>query len=229
MNRPEVANLDALYIVFSPCSPNPDLYVVDKLIYNTINAGITPIIVITKSQLNVDMSTKIYTIYSPCFKTFVTDSYFDFGVQDLKDYILSSEHITCAFSGASGVGKSTLINKMFPHLNLASGELSKKISRGKNTTRTTSLFKIDNDKYIADTPGFTSLSFEFKNDVDSYEKSLNSAFPDISKYLPYCKWRNCTHTKEDGCKVLENVENGNISKERYFSYINLLKGDKDNY
>lgn len=227
MSRPEIANLEVLYITFSPISPSPDLFVIDKMIYNTIKAGIIPIIVITKSNLDASLSDYIFNIYSPNFKTYKTDSYDNFGIEELKNDFLSSQYEYFAFSGASGVGKSTLINKIFPALNLESGELSKKIQRGKNTTRTTELYEVTKNKYIADTPGFTSLSFEFETNLDSDEKSLNSAFPEIADLYKNCKWRNCTHTKEDGCAVLDGIRGGKIAKERYNSYIILSKGNKN--
>ncbi len=218
MIRPSLANIDTLFITFSPLKPSPDTFVIDKLIYNSIKNGIKPVLVITKSDLDKELTKKYYSIYSPVFETIITDSYSGIGIDALKNRIINSDVKICAFSGASGVGKSTIINKMFPSFSLESGELSLKIERGKNTTRTTSLLPVSNGKYIADTPGFTALDCEYLNEND--DKAFALSFPEIEKCT--CRWRNCTHTKEDGCSVLEGVENGTISKERYNSYI-LLK------
>ena len=149
---------------------------------------------------------------------FLTSSNENIGTDELKKYIEKETH-KCAFSGPSGVGKSTLINMMFPQFSLKTGELSKKIQRGKNTTRETTLFKILDNHYICDTPGFTSFDvfYDKKNDEDV----LYNAYPEISKYKDSCLWRNCTHTKETGCAILDSIKNGLIDQKRYDNYIKI--------
>ena len=145
------------------------------------------------------------------------------GVDALRTYI--SEHIAgriAAFSGASGVGKSTLLNRIFPELELETGDLSHRIERGKNTTRSVELYPLgdsEQDGYLADTPGFTMLDFER---FDFFGKEdLFGTFREFRRLEGDCRYKKCTHTKEDGCAVLEAVRAGEIPKSRHESYRQL--------
>ena len=219
LNRPNVANVDTLFLTFAPKLPTPDLENIDKQIYACTCARINPVLVITKNDLDKDFASYIKKIYSRDFKVFVTSSYDNYGIDELKSYISNNCHI-CAFSGSSGTGKSSIIKAMFPFLELESGELSKKIQRGKNTTRQTTLYKIDNKFYICDTPGFSSLYVEYdeKTDLDN----IYASFPEIFRLKDKCLWADCTHTKEKGCAIKEGIKNGDISEMRYNHFINIL-------
>ena len=161
------------------------------------------------------------------FPVFISSSESGNGISALKEYILSLKGI-CAFAGASGVGKSTLMNALFPSLSLDTGVLSEKISRGKHTTRSVTLYPmtelIENapsDSYIADTPGFSMLDFiEF----DFYTlEDLPHCFPEFEPYLSECRYTDCSHTKESAsdCAIAAAIENGAISKERHESYLSI--------
>ena len=134
-----------------------------------------------------------------------------------------------AFSGASGVGKSTLLNSLFPTLSLSTSSVSKKTERGRHTTRETVLFSIGDEKkvYIADTPGFTMLDFE-QFDFFSIE-DLPDTMREFAKYIGLCKYKKCSHTKEEGCAIIEALERGEISQSRHKSYaalFDILKAKK---
>ena len=129
-----------------------------------------------------------------------------------------------AFSGASGVGKSTLMNSLFPNLALSTSEVSKKTERGRHTTRQTELFVIRDGEmpvFLADTPGFTMLDFE---QFDFFKlEDLPSTMRDFEPYIGECKYKKCTHTKEDGCAILKAVKDGEISESRHKSYLALYE------
>ncbi len=227
--RPPLANLDYIFVVISSKKPTPSLFIVDKLISIAEHNKIEPVIVISKSDLDSDYAEEIYKIYKESgFSTFLTSSKKNEGLGDLLEYlreITKDSEPICAFAGASGAGKSTLMNALFPTLALETGGLSEKIERGKNTTRHTELFPLSEllgseyKGYLADTPGFSLLDFE-RFDFFSLE-DLFYTFRDFSGSLGKCKYTKCTHTKEDGCDVVERVKNGEIKKSRHESYIEL--------
>jgi len=129
-----------------------------------------------------------------------------------------------AFIGNSGVGKSTLINNLYPDLNLKTGDVSQKLGRGKHTTRTVELFKSDNG-YIADTPGFSTMDLERYHLVS--KDQLMYCFPEFEEYIPDCRFTSCMHICEKGCAVIDAVEQGVIAKSRHESYISMYNEIKD--
>lgn len=228
--RPPLANLDYIFVVISSKKPTPSLFIVDKLISIAEYNKIEPVIVISKSDLDSQYSEEIYKIYKNSgFEVFITSSAANEGVEPLlgflKDITSNSESI-CAFAGASGAGKSTLMNTLFPDLTLQTGNLSEKIERGKNTTRHTELFPLSEllgkeyNGYLADTPGFSLLDFE-RFDFFSLE-DLFDTFRDFKDSVGKCKYTKCTHTKEEGCNVIDRVKNGEIERSRHESYIELF-------
>ncbi len=224
--RPPLANLDYLFITVAAAKPTPVLLTVDKLFSICVYNGIEPIAVITKSELNREYADKIAEIYRKAgFLTVVTSSVTGEGIADLKKIIdeLPSGSLS-AFSGASGVGKSTIMNALFPTLSLSTSSVSKKTERGRHTTRETELFVIkegENPVFLADTPGFTMLDFD-QFDFFSLE-DLPSTMRDFDDYIGCCKYKKCTHTKEEGCAVLEAVKKGEISHSRHASYLALYE------
>ena len=220
--RPPVANLDVLFIVTSVTQPSPSYFFIDKLTVTAVENGITPVIIINKTDL-APGDDEIYDIYSKAgFKTIKTTTAFrTMGFDEIKNEMRNK---ICAFAGASGVGKSSVLNGLFGGLNLGTGELSGKIERGKHTTRTVELFKNDFGGYAADTPGFGALDFE--NDSNNnciLEENLIFNFPDFEKYMGSCKYAGCTHIKEDGCGIISAIDCGEISKSRHESYIVIYK------
>ncbi len=228
--RPPLANLDMIFVVISCKRPAPVYETIDKMISIAEFNRIEPVIVITKADLDTDFAREAYEIYTKAgFKTVITSSESGEGCDEVKEYISEisqKKPIVCAFSGASGAGKSTIINKIFPSLKLETGDLSRKIERGKNTTRTTELFPLESLLgeghlgYLADTPGFSLLDFE-RFDFFSLEE-LKDTFREFGEVDGKCRYTKCTHTKEEGCNIIERVKAGEIPRSRHESYVSLF-------
>lgn len=226
--RPPLSNLDYIFIVFSSAKPSPVIETVDKLISIAEYNNIEPVIVITKSDLS-GAAEEYESIYKKAgFDTFLTSSSTGEGVESLKEYIRSNvkNGRTAAFAGASGVGKSTLMNSLFPELSLATGVISKKIERGKHTTRHVEIFDIDNKDgsgFLADTPGFSLIDFA-RFDFFSLDELLPT-FRDLLPYLGKCRYADCAHFGEgdNECAVAGAVKDGKVSESRLESYRSIYK------
>ena len=227
--RPPLANLDYIFIVFAAKKPTPVIETVDKLISIAEHNSITPVVVITKSDISSDAAEEYAEIYrSVGIPTFITSSNSGEGVAPLAEYI--KENVkngkTSAFAGASGVGKSTLMNALFPSLNLATSEISKKIERGRHTTRHVEIFDIEDSPetgFLADTPGFSLIDFAR---FDFYE--LEELLPTFRELLPYvgkCRYADCAHVGEDAeeCAVAKAAEEGKIPLSRLESYRSIYR------
>ena len=229
--RPPLANLDIIFVVIPCKKPMPSFEIIDKMISIAEHNKIEPVIIISKSDLDGDFANEMYRIYKNSgFDTFITSSYSDEGVLDILEFIkkiAKEKSPLCAFAGASGAGKSTLINALFPNLALETGELSEKIERGKNTTRKSELFPLNQligdgcNGYLADTPGFSLLDFE-RFDFFSLN-DLFYTFREFKELENQCKFTKCSHTKEQGCLIIEKVNKGEIEKSRHQSYIALYE------
>ncbi len=223
--RPAMANLDYLFITMASAAPVPTITTIDKLIAIAEFNNIEPVIVITKNELDPSYAKELLDIYSKCeFTCFSVSALEDSGISEVKDFIASNLNgKIAAFAGASGIGKSTLLNRLFPNLSLSTSEISQKIQRGRHTTRAVELFCLGDGSdcgYIADTPGFSMLDFER---FDFFEKDdLPSTFREFDRYIGECRYTKCTHTKEDGCAIIRAVKEGNIPKTRHDSYIELF-------
>lgn len=219
--RPPLANLDALFIVSSLTDPKINTTVLDNLIAVAEYKEIEPIIVLTKIDLD-DSGERNKSIYEKAgFKTVLCNNSDSTGSEEIKELLTGK---CSAFTGNTGVGKSSLLNNIFPQLNLQTGETSKKLGRGKHTTRHCELFKVDGG-YIADTPGFSSLDFQRCERI--LKDELPHCFREFEEYLPYCKFTSCTHTCDKGCAVVKAVEDGNIAKSRHDSYVSMYNEVKD--
>ena len=222
--RPPVANIDNLFIVASLKSPVPNRLVIDKTIAAAELREIEPILLITKLDLSEDDK-----------RERMEDSYRKAGIRCIAVSADTGEGISeigklltkkiSAFTGNSGVGKSTLLNKLFPRLDLRTGEISDKLGRGRHTTREVELFPLENGGYVADTPGFSTFEIE-KYDMTEKE-NLIYGFREFGKYSEECRFSSCTHTGEKGCGVLQAVHEGSISKSRYSSYLEMYQEIKD--
>ena len=222
--RPPMANLDYLFITMAAASPIPVLTTQDKLIAIAEYNRIEPIVVITKKELNPAYAEELLSTYRTAgFTCFSLSAVTGEGVDALSAWM--DEHLPrhiAAFAGASGIGKSTLLNAIFPHLELTTSEISRKIERGRHTTRRVELFPLSEDAdcgYIADTPGFSMLDFERFDFFDC--EALPETMREFLPYIGDCKYTKCSHTKEEGCAILRAVREGKIPKSRHESYLEL--------
>ncbi len=213
--RPPVANVTKIAIVFSVTNPKPNLLTVDKLITSAMYAGIKPIICINKTDLRD--GSEYHKIYSSAgFDTIVLSAETKENVDVLTEKLTGEITV---FAGNSGVGKSSLLNCILKNADLKTGEVSDKVERGRHTTRHCELIPLDNKNgYIIDTPGFSSFTV---SDID--EKTLHTLYPEFSPYTDSCRFQDCSHTVEKGCRVLEALKDGKISKSRHESYIAQYK------
>ena len=221
--RPPLANLDTIFVTMAAKSPAPMLDMTDKLTAILEHNNIEPVIVIGKCELDEAMADKIKATYeSAGYKVFKLSCVTGEGVGEIKEYINGSlSGKIAAFAGASGVGKSTLLNNLFPELELGTGGVSRKTERGKHTTRAVTLYPIGEDAYLADTPGFSMLDFD-RFDFFSLD-DLPLAFREINERIGQCKYTKCTHRKEEGCAIVEAVKRGEMAKSRHDSYVMLYE------
>ncbi len=221
IKRPKMSNITQMIFVVSMKMPKPDLLLLNKQLvfaeYNNIKSVICLNKIDLEDEAMIDDISKIYEKIG--YKTIKTNAKIGEGVEELCKCL---ENNITAFSGNSGVGKSTLINNIFKDALTAEGEISSKNKRGKNTTTSITLYKINEKSYIADTPGFSTF--------DIYEiesKDLSNYFPDLSKYTEDCEFIGCTHIKECNCGVKKALEENKINIQRYESYCKLYNELKE--
>ena len=215
--RPAVANVDALVIFAANVNPVTEPFLIDRVAAIALSQGVEVILCINKEDLDpAETLTGIYTRAG--FPVIRTSAVTGEGIPELRSRIRG--RIT-AFTGNSGVGKSSILNRLSPGLGLPTGEVSEKLGRGRHTTRHVELYDLGEDTFAADTPGFSSF------DTDQMEWILTDhlprAFPDFDGCLGHCQFRDCTHRKEPGCAVREAVTAGKIEKTRYESYLRLFE------
>ncbi|HSH35715.1 ribosome small subunit-dependent GTPase A [Schnuerera sp.] len=220
--RPPVANVTQAIIIMSIKNPDINYWLLDRFIVMAEHQNLSIGICINKVDLclkkEIDVIDTIYgnTKY-PIIKTSTKTGK---GIEELKEIL--KNNIT-VFAGPSGVGKSSLLNKIHPKLNLKTGNVSKKTTRGKHTTRHVELIDIGSKSYVLDTPGFSSLKLDF---IKS-EEELSKYFVEMLNYNDKCKFINCLHRKEPNCEVKRQLKNGNISKMRYENYLRFLEEIKN--
>lgn len=219
--RPPLANLDYIVFVTSTCEPAPNLTLLDKFLAIAEFKGIKSVIAVTKLDLRKNASLK--DVYKSSGAEFLEIDY-DEPSSYMKLYGMLAGKVS-AFTGNTGVGKSTLLNHIDKRLELKTGEISKKLGRGRHTTRNVELYKLDNGGYIADTPGFSTFEAQ-KYDIIMKDK-LAGCFPEFSEYEGKCRFPDCAHIKEKGCAVLEAVERGDIPKSRHDSYAEMYEEAKN--
>jgi ribosome biogenesis GTPase len=219
--RPPMANLDCVFVSMAAAKPAPMLDMTDKLISILEHNDIEPVIVVEKCELDRERAAEIKAIYeSAGYPVFVISCETGEGIEEIKGFISSRKGIL-ALAGASGVGKSTLLNKLFPTLGLFTGSVSRKTERGRHTTRAVTLLELGEELYFADTPGFSMLDFERFDFFDLEDLPLS--FREINERIGQCRYTKCTHRKEDGCAVVEAVNRGEIAKSRHESYVALYE------
>ena len=214
--RPPIANVNKALIVFAVKNPTPHLSLLDRVIVLAERENLEIVIILTKIDLDDDNTfEKIKNIYEPCgYKVIGVSNLEKKNIDKVKEELKDN---TVVFAGPSGVGKSSLLNEIDKNFKLKTGDVSDKIKRGKHTTRHAELFELEFGGMVADTPGFSSLTLDDIEDVD-----LKDYFIEFDNYDD-CKFGSrCIHQNEPNCAVKEAVENGEIPKERYESYIQLL-------
>ena len=211
--RPPVANLDQLFLVVSVLHPSPNLLVLDKMLAGAEQKGISPVIVFSKTDLE-DCSEYLEIYQNTGIPVVTVSSVTGDGVEQVRKMLKGK---LSAFSGNSGVGKSSLLNRIDDQLSLPTAEISQKLGRGRHTTRQVELLKLGPDTYVADTPGFSSVDM-VQTDLIRKE-NLAHDFREFAPYLDQCRFPSCSHTKEKGCAILAALQEGKISPSRHQSYV----------
>ncbi len=210
--RPPLANLDQLVMVVSVAEPAPNILVIDKLIAVAEQQNVEPVIVFTKCDLADP--TPYSEIYRKAgFRVYEVCALEHKGTDDVYEML---KNRISAFCGNSGAGKSSLLNDIFPELSLSTAEISKKLGRGRHTTRHTELFELETGGYVADTPGFSAIEMERVGLIRKAD--LQYSFREFEPYLLKCKFTGCSHVSEKGCAVLAAVNEGIIPESRHKSY-----------
>lgn len=215
--RPAVANVDALVVFAANANPVTDPFLIDRVAAIAGDQDVPVYICVNKCDL--DPATDLVRIYEHAgFPVIRASAQTGEGVEQLRSLLQGK---LTAFTGNTGVGKSSMLNCLCPELELATGEVSEKLGRGRHTTRHVELFCLDGETFVADTPGFSSFDTD-QMDV-LLKENLQYAFPDFGKYVGTCQFHDCSHRAEPNCAVRRAVENGNIERTRYESYLKLYE------
>ena len=219
--RPPVANVDCLLVVAAVTDPAPHLLVLDKMIAIAEYKGIEPVVVVNKCDLGSTQA--LEEIYRKAgLQVIALSAGKGQGIDELRTHIAGKVSV---LTGNSGVGKSSLLNRIDPALQLETGEISRKLGRGRHTTRVACLYPLAGGGYIVDTPGFSSLDMEKAERIPKEE--LAGCFREFGALAGRCKYASCTHVKEDGCAVLAAVERGAIAPSRQESYAAMYNDAKE--
>lgn len=215
--RPPVANITQAIIIMSVKKPNINTWLLDRFLIIGEHENLDIIICFNKTDLALEETEKLKSIYEKIgYKVIITSAKENIGIEELRNTL--KDHIS-VFAGPSGVGKSSLLNRINPHFKLETGEISSKSKRGKHTTRHVELFELEENTFVLDSPGFSSLSLDFiEEDID-----VRNYFREIKEYGKECRFLSCLHDKEPDCNVKRLVEESIISKDRYDNYIQFLE------
>lgn len=230
--RPPVANIAQAVLVFSLDEPALNLQLLDKFLVHIEHAGLTPVICFSKQDLVQQAESgpslgegkpeteAVHRLYESIgYTVFLTSAKQGEGLEPVRRMLKDKISV---FSGQSGVGKSTLLNALLPHLELETGEISMRLGRGRHTTRHVELIPLPEGGWVADTPGFSQLDF-----MEMEPEELGATFREFAPLSEECRFRGCLHHKEPGCKVREAAENNEIAETRYEHYLIFLQEMKD--
>ena len=215
--RPAVANIDALVVFAANVNPITEPFLIDRVAAIAGDQEVEVILCVNKCDL--DPAIDLIRIYRNAGFTVISASAeTGQGVEELRTLLKGK---LTAFTGNTGVGKSSMLNRLCPELALATGEVSEKLGRGRHTTRHVELYKLDEDTYVADTPGFSSFDTDQMDVI--LKENLQYAFPDFAPYTGSCQFHDCSHRKEPGCGVRKALEEGKLEPTRYDSYLKLYE------
>ena len=215
--RPAVANVDALVVFAANVNPVTEPFLIDRVAAIAGDQEVQVVLCINKCDL--DPAADLVRIYEHAgFPVICTSAETGEGVDQLR-HLLKGK--LAAFTGNSGVGKSSILNRLCPGLALPTGEVSEKLGRGRHTTRHVELYALGENTYVADTPGFSSFDTDQMDVI--LKENLQYAFPDFGRYIGECRFDDCSHRKEPGCAVRAALESGDIEKSRYDSYLKLYE------
>ena len=215
--RPAVANVDALVVFAANVNPVTEPFLIDRVAAIAGDQEVQVVLCVNKCDL--DPAVDLVRIYEHAgFTVISTSAETGEGVEELHQLLKGK---LTAFTGNSGVGKSSILNRLRPELALPTGEVSEKLGRGRHTTRHVELYSLGEDTYVADTPGFSSFDTDQMDVI--LKENLQYAFPDFGRYIGRCRFDDCSHRKEPGCAVRGALEAGEIEKSRYDSYLKLYE------
>jgi ribosome biogenesis GTPase len=221
--RPAVANVDQALIIFAAADPNPNLNLLDRFLILMLKQQVDTVICFNKKDIVTEKELRLLEeAYLKCgYKVIFTSTYTEEGIGVLRELLKDK---TTVLAGPSGVGKSSIINRIHPEANMETGVISEKIKRGKHTTRHSELFYLEDNSFMMDTPGFSSLYI-----AEMEKEELKDYFAEFLEYEESCRFNGCAHLNEPGCAVKQALVEGKISKVRYNNYIEIygeLKNQK---
>ena len=219
--RPAVANVDQALVIFAMDNPKPNFMLLDRFLIMMEREGVPAVICFNKKDLLEEQAIEEFAgVYKKCgYSVLYTSAEKEEGIRELHELL---DGRTTAVAGPSGVGKSSLVNRLQPNVQMETGSISRKIERGKHTTRHSEIIPIAADTYIMDTPGFSTLY------IPGFEKEdLQNFYPEFKEYEPYCRFKGCSHISEPDCGVKEALAEGKISPLRYENYKLLYEELKD--
>ena len=215
--RPAVANVDALVVFAANVNPVTEPFLIDRVAAIAGDQEVEVILCVNKCDL--DPALDLVRIYQTAGFTVISASAeTGQGVPELRKLLQGK---LTAFTGNTGVGKSSMLNRLAPQLRLATGEVSEKLGRGRHTTRHVELYRLDEETYVADTPGFSSFDTDQMDVI--LKENLQYSFPDFAPFVGSCQFHDCSHRQEPGCAVRQALEEGKIEKTRYDSYLKLYE------
>lgn len=215
--RPAVANVDALIIFAANVNPVTEPFLIDRVAAIAGNQNVESVLCVNKCDL--DPAKSLREIYERAgFRVFPVSAVTGEGLDALRGFLQGK---LTAFTGNTGVGKSSILNALCPELELATGEVSEKLGRGRHTTRHVELYALGDGTYVMDTPGFASFDTDQMDVI--LKENLQYAFPDFAPYIGHCQFADCSHRREPGCAVRAALEAGQIVPSRYESYLKLYE------
>lgn len=219
--RPAVANVDQALVIFAINKPKPNFNLLDRFLIMMARQHVPAVVCFNKKDIaSKEEETALRSIYEKCgCQVLFTSASEGEGLETVRAVLRGK---TTTVAGPSGVGKSSIINLLSPEAEMETGEISRKIDRGKHTTRHSQLIMLEEGTYIMDTPGFSSLYLE-----DMEKEELGQYFAEFAEFEPYCRFQGCAHINEPGCGVKKALEEGRISRSRYENYVELYKELKD--